>query len=390
MFNKTTNFSFETFGTVLNELPNYDIDDFFHETFRTNNRHIENFLKADHEIYIQVTSGIATLIVSKDDKLEDTRQFVIHRYVKLRPNVYFNVIAMTNEVTVQFVYLQKSKVSTHKLAQDHQISYHKIRPEFSIEEIYAYFYQVRNADYLFTGEKHEYYELTYVDVGTLYTQVDGVDFTLESGDFIIYAPGQFHTQRTSPDVACSYITILFNMNIDNSQLLQSRVFKGRKSLHNTIRYFVKASDEVQPHSTNLILVYLSEIIAKLLCYEELPVQHYSTSPAQQNFENELLNEIVIFINSNIYEPLTIEDLCTKFSISRSSLQVLFKNNMGIAPKQYISDLKLNKSKILIKQGKYTISEISNMLAFNSIHYFSRKFKQRFDIAPSDYAKTLYN
>ena len=39
-----------------------------------------------------------------------------------------------------------------------------------------------------------------------------------------------------------------------------------------------------------------------------------------------------------------EDLCNKFSVSRSSLQTLFKNNLNISPKKYINDLKLSKSK----------------------------------------------
>ncbi|MGL5978483.1 MAG: AraC family transcriptional regulator [Erysipelotrichaceae bacterium] len=390
MFNKTTNFSFEVFGNVLNELPNYETSDFYQEVFRTNNRFIENFLRVDQEIYIEVLSGIAILIVTDDEQFDNNKQFVIHRLVRLKPNVFFNVVAMTDDVTIRFTYLQKSKVKTYNLDANHQITYRPIKPEFQILEIFAYFYQVRNADYTFDGEQHNYFELTYVDSGELQTTIDGQEFTLESGDTILYAPGEFHCQKTRHDMACSYVTILFQMQMDQLELLQKRVFKGRKTIYDSIKYFVKASEATEHHSDPLILTYLSEIIAKLRCYEDLPVQLLSSSPAQQNFENELLNEILIFINSNIYEFLTIEDLCTKFSISRSSLQVLFKNNVGVAPKQYISDLKLSKSKVLIKQGKYTISEISSMLAFNSIHYFSRKFKQRYDIAPSDYAKTIYN
>ena len=53
------------------------------------------------------------------------------------------------------------------------------------------------------------------------------------------------------------------------------------------------------------------------------------------------------------------------------------------------NLKLNKGKLLIKESTHTISEISSMLGFTSVHYFSRKFKQEFGITPSDYAKSIY-
>ena len=83
---------------------------------------------------------------------------------------------------------------------------------------------------------------------------------------------------------------------------------------------------------------------------------------------------------------TVEDLCQKFSISRSSLQALFRANLGMTPKQYISELKLNEAKKLISQHEHTISQVSDLLGFTSIHYFSRRFKSYFGIAPSEYAR----
>ena len=111
----------------------------------------------------------------------------------------------------------------------------------------------------------------------------------------------------------------------------------------------------------------------------------ANTPMQQKFEDELLNEIILYINENIYSPLYVEDLCERFAISRSSLQSLFRNYVYTAPKEYISNLKLEKSKVLIKESKYTISEIAYILGFSSIHYFSRRFKQKFGMSPSDYA-----
>lgn len=390
MLNKTTSFSFEAFGSSLNELPNHDVAYYRQETFKTNNRYIENYLSLDEPVYIEVLSGIATLIVTDTQSFQGPKQFVIHRIVKLLPNMYFNVVAMTDDVMIRFTYLKESNLRTYQLPHKHKITYTPSKPIFQIQEIYAYFYQVRSAGYFFKGEQHPYYELTYVDSGLLHVNVNGREYSLESGDMILYGPNDFHMQYTDAETACSYATVLFDMNTFESAPFSTKPFKSRKILHESIRHFIQATETNNTYSSTLMVAYLNEIISLLLTYEELPSSVPVSSPAQENFENELLNEIIIYINSNIYEPLTIEDLCYKFSISRSSLQVLFKNNLGIAPKQYISDLKLNKSKILIKQGKYTISEISNMLGFNSIHYFSRKFKQYFDIAPSDYARTIYD
>lgn len=209
-------------------------------------------------------------------------------------------------------------------------------------------------------------------------------------DLILYAPGQFHTQKTGDAQSCSYLTILFDMDIPDSYLITNRVYHAHRDIHNALNNFIKVSNNEMLYDSELMICYIKELLIKILQYDFLSSSPVASTPMQQRFENELLNEIVIYINDTIYEQLTIEEICNRFSISRSSLQTLFKNNLGTAPKQYISDLKLKKSKLLIKESVYTISEISSMLGFTSIHYFSRKFKQQFGITPTDYAKTIYN
>lgn len=138
----------------------------------------------------------------------------------------------------------------------------------------------------------------------------------------------------------------------------------------------------------LLLVYLKELILELYQYDYVDAQMITT-PAQQRFEDEMLNEIIVFINENLSEPLTVEAICQKYAISRSTLQALFKKNMNVGPKHFINERKLAQSKLLIKENKYTLSEVSEMLSYTSIHYFSRTFKKRFGITPSEYAKSIY-
>ena len=95
------------------------------------------------------------------------------------------------------------------------------------------------------------------------------------------------------------------------------------------------------------------------------------------------------MESKIYEPLTVAEICQQFSMSRSSLQLLFKNAVGQSPKRFINDMKLEKSRQMLRENKYTVSEISLKLGYSSIHYFSNAFNQRYHISPSEYAKRIY-
>ena len=51
-------------------------------------------------------------------------------------------------------------------------------------------------------------------------------------------------------------------------------------------------------------------------------------------------------------------------------------------------LKIEESKKLISQNKYTYTEIAYMLGFNSVHYFSRLFKAHTQMTPSEYSKSI--
>ena len=389
MFNKTTSFIFNKYGEIINDPSIQSSMKLSHSQLKIKEKEFSNFLSYNCDIYVKVLSGIVMLVVQKNNK-EEPEQFVIHRFIKINKDVHFNFLTITPNSKVELTLDFKAKKTMHPIPDDDVISYDPIVPTFTINEILGYYYQVRNENYSFSGETHNFWELTFIDNGELVTNVDGEDYTLDEMDLILYAPGQFHTQHTGNSKSCSYLTILFEMDIPDSYLVTNRVYHAHRDIHNALNEFIKVSNNHMLYNSELMICYLKQLIIRILQYDFLTSTPIASTPMQQRFENELLNEIIIYINDTIYEHITIEEICNKFSISRSSLQALFKNNLGTAPKQYISDLKLNKSKLLIKESMHTISEISSMLGFTSIHYFSRKFKQQFGITPTDYAKTIYN
>lgn len=390
MFNKTTSFLFSKYGEIVNELNRRQPLKLSHSVIKLKDKKFDTYYAYNHDVCIKVLSGIVMLVVTTDDDAKEYERFVIHRVVKIKKGVKFNFISITSNAKVELETEFKAKKTSFDTYEKMPVTYDPIVPTFDIKEILGYYYQVRNASYTFPGEKHDFWELTFIDNGELKTTVDGETYKLDELDLILYAPGQYHTQETGDAQSCSYLTILFDMNIPDSYLITNRVYNAHRDIHHALNNFIKVSTNDLLYDSELMLCYIRELIIKILQYDFLSSSPVASTPMQQRFENELLNEIVIYINDMIYEQLTIEEICLKFSVSRSSLQTLFKNNIGVAPKQYISDLKLKKSKLLIKESIYTISEIASMLGFTSIHYFSRKFKQQFGITPTDYAKTIYN
>ena len=67
---------------------------------------------------------------------------------------------------------------------------------------------------------------------------------------------------------------------------------------------------------------------------------------------------------------------------------IFRENKGQSPMEYYMELKMREAKKLIRENNYTISQISDMLGYSSIHNFSRAFKKAVGLSPTAYKKSI--
>ena len=394
MQNETASIAFLKYGSVYRKLTPEQEDTLICHSRRILARQaLSQFLHFSCDIYIEVQSGIGVLLVSEDPETLPIEEFGMNHCIHIKPNVYFGFMATTPELTVNLYTLSDYQMDVVSLSTPYE--FHPVLPRIRIQNILGYYYRIRTPGYLFKGERHHFFELTYVDTGVFHTEVDGVSFTLGEKDLMIYGPGQFHSQHTD-DQTVSYVTILFNMENLSADLpedwysiLINRVFPYNKKIYTLIKALVQESSTGAPYTDSLMHCLLTETIIRLLQGVYVMPAVQPSSVVRQNYQEELFDRILAYVDSKIYEPLTVADICQQFSLSRSTLQLLFKNAVNQSPKKYISDIKLEKSCQLLRENKYTISEISLKLGYSSIHYFSNAFNQKYHISPSEYAKRIY-
>ena len=393
---KTSSALFEKYGSVYDAPLELNEPEMLSRTWHViAKRSVSQLYHFNCEVYLEMEDGMAALLVGETPETDKLEVFAVHRLVKIKPNIYFSPIAVTSNILCKLITVPSYSLSMETISPPYLFD--RILPRIRINEILGYYYSIRNSGYSFSGEKHSYFELTYVDRGCMSTEIDGQNYDLKERELIIYGPGQFHTQSIPDGCSCSYVTILFDMeavvfDVESShyELILNKSFGYDKKIYTLIKTFVMESTSQLPYMNSLMLCLLQETIIRLLQSQftgeksERPV-----TDARQHYQDELLEKILSYIDETIYEPVTIAEICQKFSLSRSSLQILFKENLEQPPKKYINELKLEKSRQMICENRYTISEIALMLGFNSIHYFSRAFTQKYGMAPSEYSKTLF-
>ncbi|AGN24442.1 AraC family transcriptional regulator [Erysipelothrix rhusiopathiae SY1027] len=330
MYQKTTGPQFLKYGHATDKVSLYPII----SKILANKK--PNALTAVSEAtYIRVVEGIAVILVEDADG--NRERFVIHRTAVIHPHIRYALMPITQSAMVEISYQTEGQPTMIETNLESEIEYVSIKPQFSVSEIYSYYYNVKGKNYHFEGEAHNYWELTYVDAGVLTTEIEGTSFTLENQEMILYFPGQFHTQSVLGENACSYLTIMFDMNMlpQSIEHIQNRVMSCGNELYTLMNHFIRQStileQEQSPFAKDLMVSYLQEIMILLFQYDEPSSSHNTSNPIQVNFENEMMDEIYTYIQANIHRPLSVEDICNQFAISRSALQLLFNKYFDMPP-----------------------------------------------------------
>lgn len=108
----------------------------------------------------------------------------------------------------------------------------------------------------------------------------------------------------------------------------------------------------------------------------------------KNSEDLYYNYALNYINSNIFRNIKINELTKVLGISQPYLYKIFIKKINVSPKQYIDNLKIKKAKNLLKNTTMQISEISNSVGFEDSLVFSKFFKRKTNMSPTEYRKNM--
>jgi len=100
-----------------------------------------------------------------------------------------------------------------------------------------------------------------------------------------------------------------------------------------------------------------------------------------------LDAAIKYIYDNYHlQDLTNADLAEECKISEVYFRRLFKERLGVSPRQFIITLRIQKAKQLLSEGKQKIWAIAEACGFASSYHFCRTFKQHTGMTPHEYRK----
>lgn len=355
--------------------------------------HISVFRQSNSYTYINIVSGLCALCI-KSDNIVHT--FLLDKPIILKPDIAFALSAVEDSCDVRII-SDSNDFTDFPVERFIPI---KRTPQIFINDIISFFYQECEFGLRTSVESHDFYELTYVDSGSITNVVDGKSYIAHQGEMMLFFPGQTHVQHCLPNKSSSFITVGFHMSLENSHLLKNKVFKTDSIVKGIFSNILSEYQIFDEYSTDMLAGYLIHIMLHIIRYNSgyINTPQFALEPNEavtalkikNNTTNRLVKNAIDYIDTHIEKKLSLDDVAKTLNINSAYMSRLFKEHAGLCITDYIRLQKLGKAKKLLKSGGYTVTEISEMFSFSSIHYFSNCFKKEFGISPADYANMLKN
>ena len=337
--------------------------------------------RAEADVWLESSEGMSVLSVSFDE--EAFYHFYLDKRVCVKSGVFFYVTPFQEKAAVELF----SRMAPQILGT-RQHDTLRVEHKMQVKGLYTFFYQEKERGFLFSGESHPMPELTYVDQGSFHSVADGQDLLLKQGDLVIYGPNQWHMQYADIDVAPRYVTISFDLAGGDLKKLMNRKFTAPQQVVQLLQQMLREQERMDVYSNDIIISQLNLLLLQLLRQAESPKDAKLQTANAVHSENEIIRQAQIFISTHIREKLSVPLVARQVDVSPSYLTALFHKNLQISPGEYIRRIKLQESKQMIRENDLNFTEIAAALQYSTVHHFSRQFKEKFGITPTEYAKSV--
>lgn len=287
-----------------------------------------------------------------------------------------------------------------------RLSFEKI---FNVEKLITIFYMELSKNFCYDGESHDFWEMVYIDKGEMICTADKNRFILKSGEMTFHKPNEFHNLSGNNSIAPNVSIITFECKSRAMNYFEGKIFKlsgEEKSLLSSLfeegLSCFKLEDETNPllqktkkltaapfgssqMTKNLLEIFLIKLCRNTAVVTKKMRRSYLIDGINVPYD---VKEIIDILKNNIYGKITVSDVAKAVGKSESTVKKLFADYHGII--KYYNSLKIKEAKRLIREERYNISQISDMLCFDTPQYFSKCFKSVTKMTPSEYKKSIIN
>lgn len=249
---------------------------------------------------------------------------------------------------------------------------------------------------------HNEIEICYIMQGTGKYLINGVEYDFCAGDIFIISNDDIHLCYDDKDMIMQ--VVMFDsffigsgsanpFDFEYMRIFMDNLYSHRKKIENTNEYTTVLADilrKIQSEYETMQKGYEMMIKSLLLCFFTLIFRHITdnsdTGKGVSRNAVDKIRSILLYIDMNYSENITLKSLEDKFEISRPYLCSTFKSLTGISPIDYIIRKRITIAKQKLIGTEKNILTVSEECGFNSLSNFNSLFKRITGTTPSSYRK----
>jgi len=293
-----------------------------------------------------------------------------------------------------------------------KFKYHQLKNEISVRSLVTCYYFELSKTFRYDGEKHNFWEIVYVDKGEVAANTDTGTYSLKQGDLLFHEPNEFHNLVSNGRIAPNIFIITFVCSSEGmAYFTRNKKFRLDEFERSTLARLMKeglqlfaavsnpssdsgveapgSDDNVSRFaSQQLVKIYLEMLLIHFFRNNQRKEDRSFASSTRKNQAQLLADKIIAFLTANLGRKWTLQQICAEFGIGRTQINILFKEATGSGIIEYCNQLKIEQAKSYIRGEIYNLTEVAELLGYSSLHYFSRHFKNATGMTPSEYSKTI--
>jgi len=250
------------------------------------------------------------------------------------------------------------------------------------------------SDYYFTWEEGRAineYQINYITEGRGIIETADGRYEVKPGSIILIYPGEWHRYKPSFNTGWREHYIAFSgiyarYLFQNSEILSNHPSVLHIGFHeHLLNLFTQIIDLVYDKKPGFQYV-CSGLLIQLLgnIIYVIKNQEFNGKEVEHKIKHAMLR-----IQEQYNEPVDMEKLANQCNMGYSHFRKMFKKYTGVSPLQYQNSFRLQKAKDLLVDSDKTIKKIALELGFHSEQYFTRFFKKKLGVTPTELREEKY-
>lgn len=282
----------------------------------------------------------------------------------------------------------------------------ELEPTVRVRRLYSLHYFQFASGYVFPGERHNFWEMVYLDKGEADIGAGRRTVRLTQGQVIFHKPNEFHSIWANYASAPNIMVLTFasaspamrafrslhtTLDTPMRRLLQQIIDEGIRCFGPTLdlQDRLVPLDSAPPGGVQLIGSYLEQFLILLLrSLDAQPAQRAATPLTQEHAAIGQIDRVTELMRAHPDGSLSFEDIRQAAGVGQTVLKQLFRHHTGQGVMAYYQQLRLEEARRLLRTGEMNITQTAEALGYSSIHAFSRQFTAHVGMTPSAYLRSV--